>query len=122
MVDTSKLMKRRVANNIINLTDSEIKMYEEQSGCIWKFQPDGKKVPDDFLPDWRHQEAAIYYIVDVKIVNELIRKGRSLEDIAVVKQKAVGRKNKVVSYPVWAGDMKTSVILVNNGRRPAART
>lgn len=101
------MTQKRFASDIVNLTGRDIRVYEDFSGCIWKFPSEESSMPSAF---YSHDEGT-YYVVDRRLLDILVRCGRPLDDIAIIKHKGVGRKGKIVSYLVWAEDEDVPVRL-----------
>lgn len=95
-----------LANEIVNLTGSTIKMYDEFTGVIRKFKPtDMEDVKFKILNSTKTQ-----YVVDCRFrIYELIARGCDIDNISMLKCRAKGRNNQTISYLVWARDFKTKV-------------
>lgn len=98
----------------MNLTSTEFKIYEDFSGSIVAIPPEGYKVPDSFYsPRQLGETVTTYYVVSNRVLKELVRRGRSLDDIAVIKGRSVGRHDRVVIYLASAEDKSVTIRLRN---------
>ena len=103
--------KEKSANYLVNLTDTEIKVYEDYSGSIWEFPPK-KRIPTEALHPYG-DEGGIYCVVSKSLLDRLKRYNISLDRFAIVGKKDIGRKGKIVSWLKWAKDEETPVRLRN---------
>ena len=100
--------KSRMAHQIVNLTDSEICVYEESTGIIEHFEPANDVRLDHVLMTCSAEH--VYFVVDSMEEAEWLQDfGRSLRDIAVVWKSSKGRGGYLISDLVWAGDPKVKV-------------
>lgn len=106
---TRRYQNIRMANKIVNLTGHEIDMYDEHTGEFLSFLPiDARTLRASFL-DFGGMEDGTYYVVEHDMAKEIRKNGRALDDVAVVGSESVGRKNRIITYLVWAKDKKVSV-------------
>lgn len=104
------------ANYLVNLTDTEVRVYEDYSGSIWGFPP-RRRIPTETLRLYEG-EGDIYCIVDRSLLNRLKQYDVPLDYIALVSREEIGRKGKKVSRLTWAKDEETIIRLRNlNTRR-----
>ena len=95
------------ADYFINLTSTEIKVYEDYTGSIWGFPP------ERYGPV-RKNRNNVYYIVTQSLLDLLRKHDFPLDDIAVVSRKDIGRKGKIVSYLTWGKDSSINIRLRNS--------
>lgn len=95
-----------VVNEIVNLTNSTISVYEESTGNIWKFEPvDIKSVKFENLNSTERQ-----YVVDCRFqIFEIIAYGCDINNISILERHGKGRGNKTISYLVWARNPRVKV-------------
>ena len=80
-----------VARQIINKTGKPFSMYEESSGCVLVLIPSIEDLPPN-------PSSTCYYVVDESEIAILKKAGRSITDIAYVKNNATGANGLQVSY------------------------
>lgn len=88
--------KIKLASQIVNLTERAIFLYDNSSGEIIEFVPDGVWPRPMDRSSWECPK--IYYVVDPKKATEIDLSGRSLEDIAVVRRTGTGREGVMISF------------------------
>ncbi len=107
MRDYSKFL---LTDYFINLTGDSVSVYEESTGIVRTYYPQKGELPSrPRYPSIEHP-FRVYYIVAKETLNHL-RGKRSLSDLALVEDEAIGRGNKPISYLVWAEDLKTRVLV-----------
>ena len=107
------MSKVKYAKNLINLTSYEFEIYEDFSGSIVAIPPEGY-VPDSFYsPRLLGETVTTYYVVGNRVLKELVQRGRSLDDIAVIRGRSLGRHDKVVVYLASAEDKSVTIRLRN---------
>ena len=94
--------KKIVAEQIINLTDETIRLYDEFTGDIREFPPrsQGAMLQKPIYNDSSHPR--LCYVVEPETVLEIRDMGRSLDDIAVISETGIGRDGVGVVYLMLA--------------------
>ena len=87
-----------------------IHMYEETTGNIEHFEVSSKKMVADPRFNYSHNKGTVFYALTQNQLEQVIKSGRDLEDIAVLLDKRdFGRHGRPIDFLVWAEDMKTRV-------------
>ena len=107
MITNEYGQKVMYATDLVNLTGDEIRIYEDKSGGVRKFLPVGFKVPNS---SYSHDKD-VYYVVERRMLNDYLADNRTLDDVALLSERSVGRRNKVVTYLVWAKDREVHIRL-----------
>lgn len=95
-----------ITDEIVNLTESTISMYEESTGTIYKFSPISTEeaVFKDLDP------AEKQYVVSCDYQAEkVVACGASIDNVAILDKQATGRDGKIISYLVWAKNPRIDV-------------
>ncbi len=100
-------MKFKMATDVVNLTGTEICMYDDVTGRIERFDPvQLAGVRGDM------DSPNLYFAVnDFGEACELCRFGKELDNVAIVSHKRCGRGGCIVSYLVWAKNPRVGVLL-----------
>ena len=100
------------ASNIINKTSRAFHIYDESTGSIECFYPSKKKIKKHIYTPLNCSPTT-YYVVTATEAERIRRSGGTLDNIAVIKDRALGRHNVEVVYLVWAKDPQVKVKLHN---------
>ena len=116
MVDTRKIVP---TEQLINLTDQTIELYEYNSGEIWRFSPVQKYVPilkgvDVPIDKAEHGKKICHYVVDTETAVQLSVAGYNMEHYAILVGKNTGRNNHQIATLVWAQDPTLQVKLYDH--------
>lgn len=100
----------RLSNFLINLTGTDIEMYDDVSGTIYDFPACDSDIPE--TPTKHRIDSPTYhYVVTEDRAKELIESGRPVYDIAVLKSIGTGRDNSKIATLYWATNPEIPVIL-----------
>ena len=107
----------KFVDRLVNMTGDKIRVYEWSSGDIKKFYPVNIKLPETpiYMPE--HENYPVFFVLEEDEIKEL-KNRRTLDDIAVISNRSIGRNGKEISYLVWAKDMSTHVHLYRYPTRP----
>lgn len=103
----------RLTENLVNMTDRTIRLYEETTGEIRRFPVSKDKLP--VCPVRTDGgEISVHYVYEKKEAERIKKSKRKLDDVAVISERTHGRGGREIVYLVWAKDMETRVILHDN--------
>lgn len=105
----------RLSGNFVNLTDTTVNIYEARSGQIWKFPPSSDPLPE--VPHFKPDQPLLHYIVEPAVAEDIKASGRSLEDIAIVCNKMIGRHGTEITYLQWGYNPDIKVRLYRGFRK-----
>ena len=94
----------KVADELINLTNETINVYDQYSGEIVEIAPVSQELPE--LPK---NDSRIYYILERKVASRLRKTRRPLDDIAIAEHKGPGRDGFMITSLTWGKDKCKSV-------------
>ena len=97
----------RVATKLVNLTDKTIQVYNKMSGDIVTIRPESRVLPSQPLKE--DLENNTYYIFDKTVASQLKKNGRLLRDIAIIKNKGIGRNNTEITTLGWGENITEEV-------------
>ena len=100
----------RFSDDLINLTDRVIHLYDQGNGEIVSFQPDSRQLPD-FPAVVESGASVVHYIVDEYNFNRLQERGRNCTDIAVFDHEDHGRQGILVATLYWGADPEIKIWL-----------
>lgn len=100
----------RLTENLVNMTDRTIRLYEETTGEIRRFPVSKDKLP---VRPVRTDGGSIsvHYVYEEEDVEKIRKSKRKLDDIVVIRERTHGRGGREIVYLLWAKDMRTHVIL-----------
>lgn len=111
----------RVVTSLINLTETDLNLYDQATGEIEQFPP--QALPDIqslcFSPHVGPSD--IYFVVEDDDLREFKRKGYCLQDIAIVIGKSHGRGGILISYLATAEDVTKRIFLDRGAKRRRLR-
>ena len=105
----SNYSKVRLSDELVNLTNSDIYIYEECTGIIKKIKPSNTTLPN--TPEKNTDKNRTHYICEPRRLEEIRQSDRRLSDIAVVCSKHMGRDNTLITKLVWGNDPHIEVRL-----------
>lgn len=97
----------KTAAKLINLTDKTIQVYDKCSGEIVTIHPESRVLPPE--PQDEDLMNQYFYVFSKKVANRLKRNGRSLHDIAIIKNRRKGRNDSDITSLVWGEDIGTEI-------------
>lgn len=103
----------RLTDNIVNLTNEPIALYEDTTGEIKSFEPIKTEPKNENLPEIFNDdnESITYYVVEDETLGLLKKFGCRLENIAIIDCSSRGRDDITVVRLVWAENPKVRVRL-----------
>lgn len=103
----------RQTASLVNMTNDTIFVYEEVTGAIKEIEiaPSDKELPEE--PEFRKKDDRIHYVCEPRIAEEIRRGGRPLSDVAIVRNKSLGRDGKLITRLVWGNNPHIEVRLFN---------
>lgn len=100
----------RLSDQLINLTNQIVCVYEESTGEIVKFiPPNNQKLPEQ--PSHEPGSPIVHYILEEDDAIKLAHTGRPLDDIAVVYGVNYGRDDIKITYLYWGKNPDARVCL-----------
>ncbi|MBR0480122.1 hypothetical protein IJJ49_02595 [Candidatus Saccharibacteria bacterium] len=100
----------RLSDDLINLTDQKVCVYESSSGEIREFPPSDLELPS-FPIAVEAGQPTTHYILSREMAQRVKQSGRRLDDIAIVKNASLGRNGATITYLVWGMEPETRLEL-----------
>ena len=108
----------RITDDLINMTNKPVALYDDRTGEIIRFDPKSVNLPVRPVEDL-HRRKIVHYIVDEGKLRMLNALERSLDDIAIVNSKDLGRDGVEITKLVWAKNPKIPIRLMEGAHSAA---